>query len=33
MKNLIVDYIPFDISQDTINEAVKENSKRFTKRK
>ena len=26
MKNLIVDYIPFDISQDTINEAVKENN-------
>ena len=24
MKNLIVDYIPFDISQDTINEAIKE---------
>ena len=26
MKNLLVDYIPFDISQDTINEAVKENN-------
>ena len=24
MKNLLVDYIPFDISQDTINEAIKE---------
>ena len=24
MKNLLVDYIPFDISQETINEAIKE---------
>ena len=24
MKNLLVDYIPFDVSQDTINEAIKE---------
>ena len=26
MKNLLVDYIPFDISQDTINEAIKEDN-------
>ena len=26
MKNLLVDYIPFDISQETINEAIKEDN-------
>ena len=26
MKNLLVDYIPFDVSQDTINEAIKEDN-------
>jgi len=26
MKNLLVDYIPFDVSQDAINEAIKEDN-------
>ena len=32
MKNLLVDYIPFDISQETINEAIKEDNGKLSVR-